>query len=316
MTPGPAAVKSVLPQHTREKDAMHPHALPTDDLLRIVADARRSLAIAWDLRTELLAMASNPGAAGALAQDGRETRVAAPEPLPDGALARAGLLCNGRMRVRVSLRCSQVFVTDPDGPDAIDTAAHLMQLARQAWGVPDVLLDLRCGGGEVALSTEAPLRLMLDRDVRALAFVDLNRLLNGIPESRTLIGLADLRMGLPRLALAALSGTVVCIAVLPSESPDARDADAESRSLQQAALDAIAAARRTMPRTARLRALIGLSGAQRADDGGHCLAERGAAAFGAHRVRWSVLELAPEGWLDARSMVGDRSYGTLAVALD
>jgi hypothetical protein len=295
---------------------MHHHALPTDDLLRIVADVRRSLAVAWDLRTELLALALDTGAAGTLAHVGRDARVAAPEPLPDGALARAGLLCNGRLRVRVSLRCSQVFVTDPDGPDAIDTAAHLMQLARQAWGVPDVLLDLRCGGGEVALSTEAPLRLMLDRDLRALAFADLNRLLNGIPESRTLIGLADLRMGLPRLALAALSGTVVCIAVLPSESPDARDADAESRSLQQAALDAIAAARRTMPRTARLRALIGLSGAQRADDGGQSLTERGAAAFGAHRVRWSVLEHAPEGWFDARSMVGDRSYGTLAVELD
>jgi hypothetical protein len=296
---------------------MHSLALPADDLLRIVADARRSLAVAWDLRTELLALAGDPGATGTRAPDGHDARVAVPEAFPNGALARAGLLCGGRLRVSVSLRRNLVFVTDPAGPDAIDAAPpHLLQLARQAWGVPDVLLDPGCGCGEGALSAEAPLRLMLDRDLRALAFADLNRLLNGIPESRTLIGLADLRMGLPRLALAALSGTVFCVAVLPPEPPDARDAEADARSMQQAALDAIAAARRTMPRSAMLRALIGISGVPRADHDGQSLAERAAAAFGADRVRWNVLEPAAAGWLDARSMADDRSYCTLAVELD
>jgi hypothetical protein len=291
---------------------MHPLALPADDLLRIVAEARRSLAFAWDIRTELLALASGPGATGMRAEDGHEARAAVPEAIPDGALARAGLLSGGRLRVSVSMRRSQVFVTDPAGPDAIDAVTpQLLQLARQAWGVPDVLLDPYCGSGEVALSTEAPLRLMLDRDPRALAFADLNRVLNGIPESRTLLGLADLRMGLPRLALAALSGTVVCVAMLP---PDARDGN--ERSLQQAALDAIAAARRTMPRTARLRALIGMVGAPRADHDGHDLAGHAAAAFGANRVRWSVIEPGSTGWVDVRAEAGEGSYGTLAVELD
>lgn len=296
---------------------MHVPALPADDLLRIVADARRSLAVAWELRSELLALATDPGAAGTRPSDDDDDRVAVPDALSAGALARAGLLDGRRLRVRVSLRRSQVFVTDPAGPDAVDAATPLLlQLARQAWGVPDVLLDPCCGCGEVALSTEAPLRLMLDRDPRALAFADLNRVLNGIPESRTLLGLADLRFGLPRLALAGLAGTVVCVAVLPSEPPDARDGEGDARSLQQAALDAIAAARRAMPRSARLRALIGVSGASRAASDGPDLAARAAAAFGAERVRWSVLESASTGWLDARSATGDRSYGTLAVELD
>jgi len=292
-------------------------ALPADDLLRIVADARRSLAVAWELRSELLALATGPDAAGTRPSDGDDDRVAVPDTLSEGALARAGLIDGGRLRVRVSLRRSQVFVTDPASPDAVDAATPLLlQLARQAWGVPDVLLDPCCGCGEVALSTEAPLRLMLERDPRALAFADLNRVLNGIPESRTLLGLADLRVGLPRLALAGLAGTVVCVAVLPSEPPDARDGEGDARSLQQAALDAIAAARRAMPRSARLRALIGVSGASRAAPDGHDLAARAGAAFGAERVRWSVLEPASAGWIDARSATADRSYGTLAVELD
>jgi hypothetical protein len=296
---------------------MHFPALPADDLLRIVADARRSLAVAWALRGELLALATDPGTAGTRTSDGNDDRMAVPDALSDGALARAGLIDGGRLQVRVSMRRSQVFVTDPAGPDAVDAAAPLLlQLARQAWGVPDMLLDPCCGCGEVALSAEAPLRLMLERDPRALAFADLNRVLNGIPESRTLLGLADLRMGLPRLALAALSGTVVCVAVLPSEPPDARDGGTDACSLQQAALDAIAAARRAMPRSARLRALLGMSEAPQVDLGGHGLAERAAAAFGADRVRWNVLESAAGGWLDARCVAGDRSYCTLAVELD
>jgi hypothetical protein len=291
---------------------MHPLALPADDLLRIVAEARRSLAFAWDLRTELLELAFGPDVTGTRVEDGHDAPAAVPEAIPDGSLARAGLLCGGRLRVRVSKRRSQVFVTDPAGPDEIDAVTPLLlQLARQAWGVPDVLLDPYCGNGEVALSIEAPLRLMLDRDPRALAFADLNRVLNGIPESRTLLGLADLRMGLPRLALAALSGTVVCVAMLP---PDTRGAN--ERSLQQAALDAIAAARRMMPRTARLRALIGLVVAPRADRDGRDLAGHAAAAFGANRVSWSVIEPASTGWVDVRAEAGEGSYGALAVELD
>jgi hypothetical protein len=296
---------------------MHPFALSADDLLRIVADARRSLAVAWDLRTELLALAAHTGAPSLGPPDALDAGTAVPDALAEGALARAGLIDGGRLRVRVSLRCNQVFMTDPTGPDAVDAARPLLlQLARQAWGMPDVLLDPCCGCGEVALSTEAPLRLMLDRDPRALAFADLNRVLNGIPESRTLLGLADLRVGLPRLALTGLAGTVVCVAVLPSGPPDGRDGEGDARSLQQAALDAIAAVRRAMPRPARLRALIGVSGASRVAPDGPDLAARAAAAFGAERVRWSVLEFSSTGWLDARSATGDHSHGTLAVELD
>jgi hypothetical protein len=71
-----------------------------------------------------------------------------------------------------------------------------------------------------------------------------------------------------------------------------------------------------MPRTARLRALLGTSEVPQVDRGGHGLAERAAAAFGADRVRWNVLESAAGGWLDARSVAGDRSYGSIAVELD
>lgn len=280
---------------------MHAPTLPTDDLLDVLADARRSLAVAWAMRTELLALA--PAAEGS--------------PLPDGgALARAGLVADGRLRVRASPRRGQLFVDDPrPGPtDACGDAigALLLQLGQQAWGAPDVLVDPCCGCGELALSIEAPLRLMLDRDPRALAFADLNRVLNGVPESRTLLGLADLRVGTPRLALAGLGGTVLWVTMLPDDEA-AADGGVD---LQQAALDALGAARRAMPRRARLVALLGVPGAPDRGTGGARLADRAAAAFGADRVRWTMLDPAFAGRLDETEPEPSRPLGALAVELD
>lgn len=283
---------------------MHDLALPTTDLLRTLADARRSLATAWAMRSELLELGASPEGADV------------PAALADGALARGGLVADGRLLVRTGLRRGQVFVVDPDtstGVEADRVDALLLQLAQQAWGTPDAVVDPCCGCGEVALSIETQTRLMLDRDPRALAFADLNRILNGVPESRALLGLSDLRAGLPRVALGGLSGTVLCVAALPCASGDAEPGD--ERAVEQAALDAIAAVRRALPRTSRLRALFGMPVSPPADDDARAgLAERAAAAFGRSQVRWSELDAAFAGRTAAA--VADRSYGALAVELD
>ncbi|MFM1990902.1 MAG: hypothetical protein RJA99_3859 [Pseudomonadota bacterium] len=281
---------------------MDPLALPTDDLLHVLADARRSLAVAWAMRTELLAL----------------TSAAEGSPLPEGgALARAGLVAGGRLQVRASPRRGKVFVADarpgrPDTDDGDAIGALLLQLGQQTWGAPDVLVDPCCGCGELALSIDAPMRLMLDRDPRALAFADLNRVLNGVPESRTLLGLADLRASTPRLALAGLGGTALWVAMLP----DVEDATDGAVDLQQAALDALAAARRAMPRRARLFALMGVPGAATSTAGRMPLADRAAVAFGADRVRWTLLDPAYADRADEEGPDTARPLGALAVELD
>jgi hypothetical protein len=277
-------------------------ALCTDDLLRLLSDARRSLAVAWAIRSELLAIGTSPAGA----------RV--PEGFDDGALARAGLVADGHLRVRVGMRRGQVLVDDPAAAPRSEAAdddrigALLLQLAQQAWGPPDVLIDPCCGCGEVALSIDVPQRMMLDRSLRSLALADLNRILNGIPESRTLLGVADLRAGLPRFALAGLTGSVLCVTALPD--------DGDTRALEQSALDAIAALRRSMPRASRLRALIGVSGPAPDEPSAPGLIERAFAQFGAAKVRWTALDPAFADRADGADLAAPASFGALAVRLD
>ena len=288
-------------------------AIPTDDLMRLVCEVRRSMATAWAMRAELLSLGADPGYVEWKGAWTSQRSFQVPEAYCRGALARNGLVREGFLCVAIRLRRTQVFVSDTPGASSGGEriSALLGLLARRAWSSPDVVFDPCCGTGEVALSVEAPMRLMLDRDPRTLAFADLNRVLNGVPETRTLLGMADLRLGLPRLALAGLSGTALYLAHLPP--PGARPPEkAEADALGRSTIDTIAAVRRSMPRTARLRVLLGLDEPSDGACPEQSLLARAAQTFGAERVSWTRLDGSP----GSDAFVGAPGFGALAVALD
>lgn len=219
-------------------------------------------------------------------------------------LVEAGLAIDRILQVRVNDREGRLFATDGVWIDAgcrvfpfDDEAGTMLRLARRlGWATPETVIELACGCGHAALGFDAAHRVMLDVNPRALAYAELNRGLNRVPSTSTVIALNDVRDGVPRGVARGMRGTVLVIANMPfglapceGVLPLTSDGGADGLALQSAVLEALAALRRELPAVTRLQALmLGLTTGSAAADSWEW-PRRAAAALGNGRSRWLLL---------------------------
>ena len=284
----------------------------TDDLFRTARALRASTELADRVRRALRALCDSksyrgwrdgPEQASRFRLDG-EGEGGVDGGAGRSALQEAGLVEAGGLAIRVNDREGRLFATDGVWVDAQrrvfpfdDEAGTMLRLARRlGWETPDTVVDLACGCGHSALGFDAAQRVLLDVNPRALAYAELNRVLNGVPGASTVIALNDVRDGVPRGVARGLRGTVLVIANMPfGLSPGAgvlpltSDGGDDGLVLQAAVLETLAALRRELPAVTRLQALmLGLT-AGCAAEGRWEWPQRAAAAFGEGRARWSLL---------------------------
>ena len=122
-------------------------------------------------------------------------------------LTHTGLVADGKLLVRVNTSTGAVFVTDGVWWDAntrvfpfIDETQMMIALTRRLGWEADLVsvLDLAGGCGHGAWLAGAPNALLLDVNPRALAYAELNRVLNALPPGRNFCALNDIRNGVPR----------------------------------------------------------------------------------------------------------------------
>ncbi|RPH39441.1 MAG: hypothetical protein EHM87_24085 [Burkholderiales bacterium] len=238
------------------------------------------------------------------------------------ALQEAGLVVDGALAVRVNDREGRLFATDGVWVDARgrvfpfdDESGTMLRLARRlGWATPDAVLDLACGCGHSALGFDAAQRVMLDVNPRALAYAEINRILNQVPSASTVIALNDVRDGVPRGVARGLRGTVLVLANMPfglapasGVLPLTSDGGEDGLMLQAAVLESLAALRRELPAVTRLQALmLGLT-AGCAAEGRWEWPRRVGDALGEGRARWSLLHDEPVLRIDGRRALANPS---------
>ncbi len=221
------------------------------------------------------------------------------------ALSGTSLVAEGKLTVRVNRHGSRVFVTDDISTDAThrvfpyaDESASMREAVIDAgWlGTGDTVLDLAGGCGHTAWSLEAARVVLFDINPRALAYAELNRLLNRLDSQRYLCLLNDIRNGVPT-ALVPLQGRVLVTANMPF-SPSATPEDlplttaggTSGMDLQHATFNALERLRADLPRAVALRAVIlGLTVGNQAESVWE-LPLKAVERFGSEKVSWNLLK--------------------------
>jgi methylase of polypeptide subunit release factors len=287
----------------------------TDALFRTARALRSSPGLAGRVREAMRALCIAPAYRAWREGPAQASRFQLSAGASADALAEAGFAVDGQLLLRVNERAGRLFATDGVWIDAErrvfpfdDESGTLLRLAgRLGWSSPDAVIDLACGCGHLALGFEAAQRVMLDVNPRALAYAEVNRILNQVPNASTVIALNDVRDGVPRGLLRGLRGTVLVIANMPfglaprsGLLPLTSDGGEDGLALQNAVLESLAALRRELPAVTRLQALmLGLtagSAAQARWD----WPRRVAAALGEGRAHWSLLQDEPVLRIDGR----------------
>jgi hypothetical protein len=174
-------------------------------------------------------------------------------------------------------------------------------------------VDLAGGCGHSALSFDAKAQYLLDINPRALAYAELNILLNALDRRRYQCVLNDIRHGICSLPVDETC-TVLVVANMPF-GPAPRSGDLPLTSyggqagmdLQVATFQALKRLRRELPGQVALRALVmGVSlGDSQADSWD--LHREAAAHFGVESVRWFSLDNEPLFRIDGRRMLSNPS---------
>lgn len=191
-------------------------------------------------------------------------------------LTDVGLATSGILAVRVNLHLGQVFITDGVWTDGRfrafpfhDESVTLVQFAQKlGWAShSDVVLDLAGGCGHSAWSFKAAHQVLLDINPRALAYAEVNRLLNELPADQYGEHLNDIRTGIPSALAAGSQKGVLVVANMPfgpapskTALPLTTNGGNNGLALQEATLAALQKLRAEMPTGVPLRALVmGLS---------------------------------------------------------
>jgi hypothetical protein len=176
------------------------------------------------------------------------------------------------LQVRVNLAPGGLFVTDglwvPGAVRAFpfsDESTALIGLAGELdWLDPDqVVIDVASGCGQAGLSAGAGRVVLLDVSPRALAYAELNRLLNRREGVKVGCLLSDLREGLPVEMLRAATADVLVLANVPfAPASDAKSLPLTSNGgpsgldLQEDVFKGLVSLRKKLAPTTRLRALV------------------------------------------------------------
>jgi hypothetical protein len=229
-----------------------------------------------------------------------------PADLETPAVEFAGLSSQRILRVKINVIGSRVFVTDgvwvrQDArvfPFSDESRALLRYVERRdlsRWA--DLVVDLAAGCGHNAFGFDgSPDRVALDVSPRAIAFLAFNRALNGLPASRSLIALNDIRDGMPDGLAGTSARQILFLANMPFGPAPARgilpptsDGGASGADLSVATMDAIAAFAERNAGARSIRAcLLALTVGDAAADRWEVV-ERAQARFGPKSVRWELL---------------------------
>jgi hypothetical protein len=283
--------------------------MTTEDLFELCQALRGAPHLVSELRNELRTLVNLTSyrdwqATLAQAQLFRippQTRVA--------ALATTGLSVDGRLQVRVNIHASRLFLTDGVTQAARhrvfpyhDESATLREfVVNNDWlEAADVVFDLAGGCGHTAWSLDGRCQVLLDINPRALAYAELNRLLNELDSQRYVCALNDIRQGVPRAFVPRHAREVLVLANMPfSPTPSASalplttGGGSSGMDLQRATFDAIERLRADTPAATRIRcAVLGLTVGSRITGAWELCAEA-VERFGPEHVRWHALPQEP-----------------------
>ena len=280
--------------------------LTTDQLFLLACALRESPATAADARKELTSFIEHPAYRTWRASLGQARPFKPPTEIALPTLRALGLLGDDGLVVCVNDHKGRLFLTDGVWADPTyrafpfnDESAVLVSLARRLGWSQDagVIVDLASGCGHSALSFDAPRQYLLDINPRALAYAELNKLLNDLDGARYQSMLNDIRQGMSSLRVDDETRAVLVVANMPF-APAPRRTDLPLTSyggpagmdLQVAAFRALARLRRDLPAPVVLRALVmGLSVGD-SDANSWDLHRQATEHFGAESVRWFGLE--------------------------
>jgi hypothetical protein len=222
------------------------------------------------------------------------------------AVEQAGLSRDRVLQVKINAVGSRVFVTDgvwvrqdarvfPFSDESRALLGYVEERGLGDWA--DLAIDLSAGCGHNAFGVEGDCeRAAFDVSPRAVAFLGFNRALNGIPASRSLIALNDIRDGIPEVLASPNARRVLFLANMPFGPAPARgilpptsDGGASGGDLSVATMDTISAyvERHASGRTIRACVLV-LTVGDATEDRWEVV-ERARERFGADKVSWELL---------------------------
>ncbi len=179
--------------------------LTTDQLFLLACQLRDTPSTAAKARQELASLVAHPAYRAWRTSLGQARPFVPPAELELPTLAALGVISEQRLLVCVNDHDGRLFVTDGVWVDPAyrafpfnDESAALISLARKlGWSDDaDVIVDLAGGCGHSALSFDAKAQYLLDINPRALAYAELNMLLNALDRQRYRCVLNDIREGI------------------------------------------------------------------------------------------------------------------------
>ena len=208
----------------------------------------------------------------------------------DEVLSEIGLATQSCLRAKVNRHAGLYFLTDGTWrsprdrvlPFADESSLLLSVIDRAGWWNEETLtLDLAGGCGHTAWALDGKAQRLLDINPRALAYAELNRVLNGLSPRRYSKAPGDIRDGIAWCELTAFEGDLLVVANMPfgpsprrGTLPSSSDGGEDGLSLQRATFRALERLFAGKNADARIRALVlGLSGGDASSGGWELLEE-------------------------------------------
>ena len=301
----------------------------TDQLFLVSTHLREQVGLAGALNSELRTILATPEYLfwGNSVQQARPFVLAEGAPVP--ALESVGLVDGGVLAVRVNLHHERVFITDGVWAPADfrafpfhDESRALLACASETGWLQraGVLYDLAGGVGHSALACSRPLQVLLDINPRALAYAEVNKLINGLDPARYLSILNDIRTGVPSGPALASQAPVLVLANMPFAPAPARgdlpmtsNGGVSGLDLQLATFRALQKLRAEVPDQVPIQALVMGMTLGDARAGRWELEDLAASIFGRSPVRWHLQPEEPLARVDGARKLENPSPVTLAL---
>lgn len=223
------------------------------------------------------------------------------------ALAAAGLVDQGSLRMKVNLLGDRVLLTDgvwvdpavrvfPFCDESQALVRHTTSAGLHDWA--DWVVDLATGCGHNVIGLPPRGRsVALDINPRALAYLVVNRALNAIEPGALMAALNDIRDGLPPALARGMTGRTLFLANMPFGPAPGRTAlpltsngGRSGADLQQATLEAVQQFAAQAGPSSAVKAMLMTLTVGDAASGRWQMVERARSLFGAARVKWSLLD--------------------------